>query len=210
MPTFTLSMHASIFSCSTAFLAWEMLVVLLLDTPSFILRPWNRAQGLGCCSSGVRRALCARPRPQHRQLLHPAGARGSTPPPPRGKEKQCATSHQSAHASAGKTVSLRLARAGRRSQRPQAAPLPLVTLQRFPRDQSFPHTWGRSVLQRLMRLARRRDIQPAVRGPAARLGTQPDSEPGPSPGLSLWSCAASPAIGASSTRPGDKNPSLRS
>lgn len=34
--TFTLSMQASIFSCSTAFLAWEMLVVLLLDMPSFI------------------------------------------------------------------------------------------------------------------------------------------------------------------------------
>lgn len=37
--TFTLSMHASIFSCSTAFLAWEMLAVLLLDMPSFILPP---------------------------------------------------------------------------------------------------------------------------------------------------------------------------
>lgn len=37
--TFTLSMQASIFSCSTAFRAWEMLVVLLLDMPSFILLP---------------------------------------------------------------------------------------------------------------------------------------------------------------------------
>lgn len=40
--TFTRSMQASIFSCSTAFLAWEMLVVLLLDMPSFILRPLER------------------------------------------------------------------------------------------------------------------------------------------------------------------------
>jgi hypothetical protein len=31
-------MQASIFSCSTAFLAWEMLAVLLLDMPSFILQ----------------------------------------------------------------------------------------------------------------------------------------------------------------------------
>lgn len=37
--TFTLSIQASIFSCSTAFLAWEMLVVLLLDMPSFIVWP---------------------------------------------------------------------------------------------------------------------------------------------------------------------------
>ena len=37
--TFTLSMQASIFSCSTAFRAWEMLAVLLLDMPSFILLP---------------------------------------------------------------------------------------------------------------------------------------------------------------------------
>lgn len=37
--TFILSIQASIFSCSTAFLAWEMLVVLLLDMTSFILLP---------------------------------------------------------------------------------------------------------------------------------------------------------------------------
>lgn len=35
--TFILSMQASIFSCSTAFLAWEMLAVLLLAMPSFIV-----------------------------------------------------------------------------------------------------------------------------------------------------------------------------
>ena len=37
--TFTLSIQASILSCSTAFRAWEMLVVLLFDMPSFILCP---------------------------------------------------------------------------------------------------------------------------------------------------------------------------
>lgn len=40
--TFILSIQASIFSCSTAFLAWEMLVVLLLDMTSFILLPLLR------------------------------------------------------------------------------------------------------------------------------------------------------------------------
>lgn len=35
--TFILSMQASIFSCSTAFLAWEMLAVLLLTMPSFMV-----------------------------------------------------------------------------------------------------------------------------------------------------------------------------
>lgn len=35
--TFILSMQASIFSCSTAFLAWEMLAVLLLAMLSFML-----------------------------------------------------------------------------------------------------------------------------------------------------------------------------
>lgn len=47
MLTFTRSMQASIFSCSTAFRAWEMLVVLLLDMPSFILRPLQAATGKG-------------------------------------------------------------------------------------------------------------------------------------------------------------------
>lgn len=37
--TFTLSMQASIFNCFIALLAWEMLVVLLLDRPAFILWP---------------------------------------------------------------------------------------------------------------------------------------------------------------------------
>lgn len=39
--TFILSMQASIFSCSTAFLAWEMLAVLLLAMPSFMLLLWG-------------------------------------------------------------------------------------------------------------------------------------------------------------------------
>lgn len=43
-------MHASIFSCSTAFLAWEMLAVLLLAMPSFMVAPCNgkdRTEGSG-------------------------------------------------------------------------------------------------------------------------------------------------------------------
>lgn len=52
--TFTLSMQASIFSCSTALLAWEMLVVLLLDMPSFIPLPlreaaWSQVRAGGSC-----------------------------------------------------------------------------------------------------------------------------------------------------------------
>lgn len=39
--TFILSMQASIFSCSTAFLAWEMLAVLLLAMPSFMALLWG-------------------------------------------------------------------------------------------------------------------------------------------------------------------------
>lgn len=37
-------MQASIFSCSTAFLAWEMLAVLLLAIPSFMVLLWRQAQ----------------------------------------------------------------------------------------------------------------------------------------------------------------------
>lgn len=35
-------MQASIFSCSTAFLAWEMLAVLLLAMPSFMVLLWRQ------------------------------------------------------------------------------------------------------------------------------------------------------------------------
>lgn len=45
--TLTLSIQASILSCSTAFLACEMLVVLLLDMTSFILLPLKQAKLTG-------------------------------------------------------------------------------------------------------------------------------------------------------------------
>lgn len=64
--TFTRSMQASIFSCSTAFLAWEMLVVLLLGMPSFILRPLKRPRPKGCrgyCSKGEAQPCWALPFP---------------------------------------------------------------------------------------------------------------------------------------------------
>lgn len=44
LSTFILSMQASIFSCSTAFLAWEMLAVLLLAIPSFMVLLWHQTQ----------------------------------------------------------------------------------------------------------------------------------------------------------------------
>lgn len=52
--TFTLSMPASIFSCSTAFLACEMLAVLLLDMPSFMLGSLQvtTGRGLECDAMG--------------------------------------------------------------------------------------------------------------------------------------------------------------
>ena len=37
-------MQASIFSCSTAFLAWEMLAVLLLAIPSFMMLLWRHTE----------------------------------------------------------------------------------------------------------------------------------------------------------------------
>lgn len=45
--TFILSMQASIFSCSTAFLAWEMLAVLLLAMPSFMVLLWRQTDARG-------------------------------------------------------------------------------------------------------------------------------------------------------------------
>lgn len=84
-PTFTLSMQASIFSCSTAFRAWEMLVVLLLDTPSFILRPWNSERRHRGAAAPEARLSPPCPPLQHPQRLHPAGARGSTSPFPQGE-----------------------------------------------------------------------------------------------------------------------------